>query len=124
MKLSCGRTGGKAWYKVNDVEVTKEEYDAAWAKVQERRRRFGGGQTVEELLAGEIDVATDRPSCWPHTSSAAGVHPKQVDEANAILKAAGSRCYHTKDGKLQSPSRAEFKRMLRIKGLRDFGAFN
>lgn len=69
------------------------------------------------------EVGGDRPSCWPHTSRAAAVHPSQVAEANAHLAASGSRCYHDKSGKLVSPSKAEFKKMLAVKGLRDFSAF-
>lgn len=83
-----------------------------------------GKKKIEELFASGAEVMGDRPSCWPHTSRAAAVHPTQVGEANALLAKAGSRCHHDKSGKLISPSKAEFKKMLKVKGLRDFGAFN
>lgn len=82
-----------------------------------------GKKKLQELFASSTEVLTERPSCWPHTSRAAAVHPSQVKEANALLAASGSRCHHDKSGKLISPSRAEFKKMLKVKGLRDFGAF-
>lgn len=83
-----------------------------------------GKKKIKELLASGAEVMTQLPACWPHTSRAAAVHPTQVGEANALLAKAGSRCHHDKSGKLISPSKAEFKKMLKVKGLRDFGAFN
>lgn len=77
---------------------------------------------VAELLGHE--VGGTRPGTWPHTSLAMGVHPDQVDEANALLSGAGLKAYHAPGGELITPDAAERKRVLKFKGMTDFAAFS
>jgi hypothetical protein len=104
---------GKKVYLVNDVEVTKEEFDKAFPS------------KLDELFAGGVEVNTNcLPACWPMKSMAMGVHPKQVAAENARLAQAGCKAYHQKNGKLVIPDRAARSQAMRLKGMRDHNAFN
>lgn len=64
---------------------------------------------------------------WPMTSMAMGCHADQVREGNEFLAAQGissREAHHTPDGKLQIESNAARKKVLKAKGLTDFGSFS
>src|SRR5262245_14043049 len=69
-------TGKPPKYFVNEVEVTKEEFELAFPD-----KGISGGT---ECLPGHL------PACWPmRMDDSLGVHPAQVDAANARAKAHG-----------------------------------
>jgi hypothetical protein len=60
------------------------------------------------------------PSCYPMVSSAAGVHPGQIKEHQAHLKAMGcGHVEHTKDGDLVFNDRTQRRRVCEALGLFD-----
>lgn len=110
---SIRQKNGKTHYFLDDEEVTKAQFDAAFPS------------KLDELLAGGVEVGTNcRPACWPAVSTAMAVHPKQVAAENARLSQAGCKAYHRRNGKLVMPDRAARSQAMRLKGMRDFNAFN
>lgn len=66
---------------------------------------------------------TQRPSCWPMESDAAGVHPDQVKEAAAYAEQMGVPTeYNPKTGNPIFTGRNHRKRFCEISGLRDRNA--
>lgn len=107
---------GKTVYFLDGVEVTKAKFDATFPS------------RLKELLSGDgpgVEVNTlHRSACWPMESQAMGVHPRQVAKENERLRAAGSKCYHRRNGKLVIPSQGERKKVMKLKAMRDNNAFN
>lgn len=86
--------------KDSDSEVVElflsfSEYDR---RVKDGVIKLDDGQTARIFWNAKSGISTV-PSCYPMVSTAAGVHPAQVREQQAALKAAGVRTTHyTKDG--------------------------
>lgn len=97
----------KAYY-LDGVEVTKEAFDAEFPS------------RLEDILGTEVN--TTRPGCWPMKSRAMGCHPSQIPEANEAVK--GTGCSYNDRGELVIPDAAAKKKVLRRKGMTDFGSFN
>ncbi len=73
----------------------------------------------EDLEAGYMGQSCTS-TCWPMTSEALAVHPKQVEQANARNKRHGVNVvYHPKTGCAIIPDRAERKRLLRLEAMHD-----
>jgi hypothetical protein len=69
------------------------------------------------------DFKTQKPSCWPMESDAAGVHPDQVKEAAAYAQQMGVPTeYNPKTGNPIFTGRNHRKRFCEISGLRDRNA--
>lgn len=82
-----------------------------------------GRRRLREVLGQE--VGGQRPGTWPMTSLAIAVHPKQVAEANKILKAAGTTAYHKPDGSMVIPDAAQRKKVIGlVPGRVDFDSFS
>jgi chloramphenicol 3-O-phosphotransferase len=102
-KIKYGRTGATNWY-IDDVEVTKEEYD----------KRFPAKELGEPMAHA--------PSIWQdHTSDALAVHPDQVAEATARNRRHGISVTYDENGTAHIPDRAERKKLLRLEGMHDNG---
>ncbi len=97
-------------YLLNDKEVTKAEFDAAFPS------KLAG------LFGSEV-AAMCRPSGWPMVSMGMGCHPADVPTANEVLKKHGSAARHRKDGRLEIPTELERRRVAKIKGMKDNNSF-
>lgn len=106
------RTDGTTAYFLGDREVTEAEFRAA----HPMKLVLGGG----EPLLGQSPSG----DCWPLTSEALAVHPKQVREANERNKKNGINVqYDPATGNAVIPDRAERRRLLKLEGLVDKHSF-
>lgn len=96
-----GKIVGSRYY-VDGREVTREEFDRAFPD--------------QDLAAAP---GTDRPGCWPMTSEAAAVHPKQVVEATRGAAERGVPTHFDRLGRPVFTSRAHRKAYLKAYGFRD-----
>lgn len=112
----CEKTGdwiNVTLYFLDGVEVTKKEFDKVFPD-----------KDAELSLAEKRRLAASGCARWPMKSVAMAVHPDQVKEANAFLEKHGSKCHHTKDGRMVIPDNAERKKVLKLKGYFDKDSFN
>lgn len=97
-----GSEGSTPHYFIDAVEVTQAEYD----------ERF-----PSKLEEGTPFVST----AWHDgiASQSRGVHPSQVDEANARNRAHGISTRYDKMGMAHIPNRADRNKLLRLEGAHD-----
>lgn len=105
-KIVYGRSPLKRFY-LDDVEVTEEEFHAA---VPTR---------VGDLLKAGKPPDGHRPACWPATSWALSVHPKQVKEANARAKRHGIAVRYDATGKCHLSGKGARRDLMRLEGMHD-----
>lgn len=87
---------------VSFVEVTRAQYDEAFPD-----------QAISAEIGGHL------PACWPQTSEAAGVHPKQVEEERARCKRLGLGATVNADGTVTFADRAQRREYLRGSRMHD-----
>lgn len=98
---------GKNRYLIDDVEVTRAEFDKHFPS------------KIEDLLKAGTTLPSHSTTCWPMRSEALAVHPKQIAEATERNRRHGSSVTYDKDGTAILPDRGERKRIMRIEGLHD-----
>lgn len=74
---------------------------------------------VYSLNAYHRGTETQKPSCWPMTSEACGVHPKQVNELREYCRRRGLPGTVNKDGTITFSSRGERKKHCEGRGFYD-----
>lgn len=89
-------------YLVDDVEVTKEDFDAAFPA-----KDFSKGPAFTQATG------------WPKESSAAGVHPDQVQEAMVESAKRGVPTEYNKKGRPIMRDRAHRRAYNKAHGFRD-----
>lgn len=89
-------------YFVDDAEVTKEEFDAAFP--------------AKDISEGP---AFTQATGWPLESAAAGVHPDQVQEAMQEAAKRGVPTEYTKKGRAIMRDRAHRRAFNKSHGFRD-----
>lgn len=92
---------GKRTYELDGKEVSKEEFDEAFPE-----KEIGVPETAHS-------------SCWPATSLALSVHPKQAQKANERAKRHGIAASYAPDGTCHLADRAARKKLLRLEGMHD-----
>lgn len=92
-------------YFVNDVEVTKEEYDQCFPP--------------KGFMAGEEFQIAQGKATWPMKSVALAVHPSQVAEANARNKRHGLATRYNSNGTAIIPTAAEKTKLVNLEGFVD-----
>lgn len=76
-----------------------------------------------EDLAGGETLPGLALSGWPLISDAMGVHPKQVEQANARNKRHGVNVTYKKNGQAVIPDRGERRKLLKLEGFVDRSSF-
>lgn len=107
-KKVLSRSGGwisKFTYWIDGKEVTLKQWRKAFPE------KTGYGTTL------------DGTSTYPHTSVAAGVHPRQAAEAREHAKKNGVPTDFTADGKAVFTSREHRRNYLRLMNMRDNNAY-
>jgi hypothetical protein len=99
-------------YFVDDREVTRAEFDAAW----ESRR---GLRLSRPLEAGDVPLASSGKSCWPMKSEAMACHPKQIEEIMKRDRKHGVPTCRDRVGRPILTSRAHRKALMRLEGYHD-----
>jgi len=92
-------------YTIDGKPVTKAQWRKAFPE------KTGHGTTL------------DGTSTYPHTSVAAGVHPRQAEEAREHAKKHGVPTDFTADGKAVFTSREHRRNYLRLMNMRDNNAY-
>jgi hypothetical protein len=110
-QIKLGQYDRTTRYFLNDIEVSQEEYEAAFPS------------KLDELLGGGVEcLPSQTPSCWPMVSRALAVHPAQVEEANARNKRMGSTVRYDQKGNAHLPDRGARRDLLRVEGYHDNSA--
>ena len=99
----------KPSYLIDGCPVTKAVFDRAFRTKKEPK---GLKRPQADQAIGQ---GGQRPGTWPMISMNMCVHPSQVAEANAKLKAGGSTAYHKRNGLLVIPDNGQRKKVLKIK---------
>lgn len=93
--------GGKKFF-INDVEVSEKEFHKTFPT------------KIKDILKSGLLGQAHTKTCWPMVSDAVGVHPDQVEEANARNKKHGLATRYNEDGQAIIPSRLERKKLLQL----------
>lgn len=100
--------GRKTRYYVDDVEVTRAQFDKAFPN-----------RIVDLLQSGQCPDG-HRSSCWPMTGSAAlEITPDRIPEAMAIDAAAGVPTDYNRDGQPIFRDRGHRRDYMRAHGAHD-----
>lgn len=99
--------GNPVRYFVNDKEVTKDEYDAAFPS------------KLADLFASGETLAAHQSSCWPMKSEAMACHPDQIPAIMERDRKAGVPTQRDRAGRPILTSRAHRRALMRVEGYHD-----
>lgn len=109
-RIVYGTRKSKDRYYIDEKEVTREEFDAAFPN------------RVDQLLKTGQMLPAHTTTCWPMISEAAAIHPEQIAEATEWNKKMGDHVKYTSTGEAIFTSRRQRKEHLKNIRLRDKNA--